>query len=185
MQLIVAHVRSLHETGLTRKALPHKHQKHIHEIAMPKIIIAASDPRVPQVTKLLEQSHALMQSLFDAEDNHYLEIDELCVPTIQLFAATEGDAVLGCAALAKKGDYGEIKSMFVDPKARGKGISHQLMETLEAEARAQNLTAIKLETGDKLTGAHTLYCKHGFADCGPFGDYEANSSSIFMVKILS
>lgn len=152
---------------------------------MPKIIIAAGDPRLPQVTALLEQSHALMQSLFDAEDNHYLEISDLCVPSIRFFTATEGDCVLGCAALANKGDYGEIKSMFVDPKARGKGISHQLMKALEAEARHLNLNAMKLETGDKLTEAHTLYRKHGFTDCGPFGDYEANRSSIFMVKTLS
>lgn len=152
---------------------------------MSKITVARGDARDPAATALLEQSHTLMQSLFDAEENHYLEISELCVPSIRFLIAREGGVTLGCAALANKGEYGEIKSMFVKPRARGKGISHNLMQALEAEARAQNLTSIKLETGDKLPEAITLYRKHGFVDCDPFGDYEANNTSIFMTKSLS
>lgn len=152
---------------------------------MSNITITAGDPRDAQATALLEQSHALMQSLFDPEDNHYLEIGELCVPSIRFFVAREGNVTLGCAAIANKGDYGEIKSMFVSPDARGKGISHLLMQALDAEARAQGLETLKLETGDKLTEAHKLYHTHGFKDCGPFGDYEANSSSVFMTKSLA
>ncbi len=148
------------------------------------ITVSLGDPRAPQATALLQQSHTLMQSLFDPEDNHYLEIDELCIPTIQFFVAQQGDLMLGCAALANKGSYGEIKSMFVDPKARGKGISHLLMQPLDQAARDQNLDDIKLETGDRLTQAHLLYKAHGFVECGPFGEYSENGSSIFMDKSL-
>ncbi|MBO9476542.1 GNAT family N-acetyltransferase [Shimia sp. R11_0] len=149
------------------------------------IEVVAGDPRDPQATALLQASHALMQELFDPEDNHYLSIDDLCIPSIQFFVAREGAQTLGCVALANKGSYGEIKSMFVDPSARGKGIAHKLMSQLDAAARAAQLTAIKLETGDKLKEAHGLYYAHGFEDCDPFGDYEANSSSIFMTKSLT
>jgi putative acetyltransferase len=148
------------------------------------IDVIPGDPRDPQATALLKASHALMQSLFSEEDNHFLSIDELCTPDIQFFVAKEGDTTLGCVALANKGAYGEIKSMFVDPAARGKGIAHKLMTKLDEAARAQGLSAIKLETGDKLNEAHSLYRAHGFVDCGPFGNYEANSSSIFMTKTL-
>ncbi|MBO9472999.1 GNAT family N-acetyltransferase [Shimia sp. R10_1] len=148
------------------------------------IDVVAGDPREPQATALLQASHALMQQLFSEEENHYLSIDELCIPSIRFLVAKEGDTTLGCVALANKGAYGEIKSMFVDPAARGKGISHKLMQHLDAAARAQGLAEIKLETGDKLKEAHSLYRAHGFVDCGPFGDYEANSSSIFMTKTL-
>lgn len=150
-----------------------------------EIEVVAGDPRDPQATALLQASHQLMQRLFAAEDNHFLSIDELCVPSIQFFVAKEGDTTLGCVAVANKGSYGEIKSMFVDPAARGKGIAHKLMHQLDSAARAQDLTELKLETGDKLTEAHALYRAHGFVDCGPFGEYEANSSSIFMTKTLS
>lgn len=152
---------------------------------MPDIKVVPGDPRDPQATALLRQSHALMQQLFDPEENHFLDIDELCVPSIRFFVAREGQTTLGCVALANKGDYGEIKSMFVDPNARGKGIAHHLMHQIETEARAQDLATIKLETGDKLVQAHTLYRAHGYVDCGPFGDYEANKTSIFMTKDLT
>ena len=152
---------------------------------MPDIKVVPGDPRDPQATALLRQSHALMQQLFDPEENHFLDIDELCVPSIRFFVAREGQTTLGCVALANKGDYGEIKSMFVDPNARGKGIAHHLMHQIETEARAQGLATIKLETGDKLVQAHTLYRAHGYVDCGPFGDYEANKTSIFMTKDLT
>ena len=33
------------------------------------IIVARTDPRHPQATALLKQSHALMESLFPPEDN--------------------------------------------------------------------------------------------------------------------
>lgn len=150
-----------------------------------QIEVRAGDPRDPQATALLQASHALMQRLFSAEENHFLSIDELCIPSISFFVAQEGDSTLGCVALANKGEYGEIKSMFVDPAARGKGIAHKLMHQLDTAARAQGLTTIKLETGDKLTEAHSLYRAHGFVECGPFGSYEANSSSLFMTKTLA
>ncbi|MFY0616488.1 GNAT family N-acetyltransferase [Shimia sp.] len=147
--------------------------------------VVDGDPRDPQATALLQASHALMQTLFSKEENHFLSIDELCTPAIQFFVAREGGQTLGCVALADKGDYGEIKSMFVAPEARGKGVAHKLMQKLDAAARNAGLTSLKLETGDKLSEAHALYRAHGFADCGPFGSYEANSSSLFMYKDLT
>ena len=149
------------------------------------IRVVPGNPRDRQATALLQASHALMRSLFNPEDNHFLSIDELCVPEIAFFVALEGSTTLGCAALANRGDYGEIKSMFVAPAARGKGIAHKLMQRLDQEARAQHLPMLRLETGDKLTQAHSLYKAHGFADCGPFGEYEASDSSIFMEKPLT
>ncbi len=152
---------------------------------MDTIKVMSGNPRDPQATALLRASHALMQSLFNEEDNHFLSIDDLCVPAISFFVAKEGETSLGCVALAHKGDYGEIKSMFVHPDARGKGIAHKLMQKIEAEAKALGLSEVKLETGDALTQAHSLYRAHGYADCGPFGDYEESPASLFMTKTLA
>ncbi len=151
---------------------------------MSDIHVVPADPRDRQATALLQASHALMQSLFSPEENHFLSIDDLCVPSVRFFVAREGLTSLGCVALSNKGDYGEIKSMFVDPKARGKGIAHHLMRKIDSEARLQDLASLKLETGDKLTQAHSLYRAHGFVECDPFGEYELNSSSIYMTKTL-
>ena len=148
------------------------------------VIIETGDPREPQATALLKQSHALMESLFPPEDNHFLDISELCQPEITFFVARQGDKILGTAALANKGGYGEVKSMFVSPDARGLGLGAKLLDRLEAQAREMGLGAMKLETGSLLKEAHRLYARGGFAECGLFGEYDANASSLFMEKAL-
>ena len=148
------------------------------------MIIAPGDPRAPGATALLKQSHALMQDLFEPEDNSFLDIEELCAPNIRFFIAKDGDTTLGTAALAIKHGYGEVKSMFVDPDRRGTGIADALMEEIITAARTENLPLLRLETGRILTAALKLYTRHGFSECGIFGDYQANNSSLYMEKLL-
>ena len=148
------------------------------------LIVEPGDPRDPQATALLTASHTLMESLFPPEDNHFLSIDALCTPDIHFFVAREAATMLGCAALADKTGYGELKSMFVAESARGKGAADALMRQLEDQARRLELPALKLETGNLLYAAHKLYERHGFSTCQPFGDYRANDTSIFMEKRL-
>ena len=148
------------------------------------IIVARTDPHHPQATALLKQSHALMQSLFPPEDNFYLDIDDLVAPNIHFYTARMGDDILGTGALMVKADYGEVKSMFVSESARGKGVAAALLRQIEDTARDEGLTMLKLETGNVLHAAHRLYARHGFTECGVFGDYVTAKSSIFMEKAL-
>ncbi|MDE9451449.1 GNAT family N-acetyltransferase [Aliiroseovarius sp. Z3] len=148
------------------------------------IDVTLGDPRDPGATALLRQSHALMEELFPPEDNFFLDIDQLCVPEISFFVARKDGQVLGTGALADKGSYGEVKSMFVAPDARGKGVGEALLAQLEATARQKGFAALKLETGNVLHAAHRLYQRAGFDLCGPFGDYPEANSSIFMEKAL-
>lgn len=148
------------------------------------IIVEPADPRHPEATALLRQSHALMQEMFAAEDNHFLSINDLCADDILFFAAREYDTTLATGALALRGDYGEVKSMFTAPFARGKGAAGLILDRLENEARSRDLKWMRLETGDTLTAAHRLYRARGFVDCGPFGDYRAAAASVFMEKRL-
>lgn len=148
------------------------------------ITVEIGDPHHPQAKVLLEASHALMQSLYPAESNHALSVDDLCIPGIKFYVAKEAEKTLGCIALALKGEYGEIKSMFVDAGGRGKGIADKLVETVEIHARDQGFSALKLETGSELKAACKLYEKHGFQYCGPFGEYPEDPLSLFMEKVL-
>lgn len=144
--------------------------------------VIAANPRAPGAAALLRASHALMQSLFPPEENFYLDIDALAAPDIRFFAAVAGETCLGTGALALRGGYGEVKSMFVDEAARGRGVADAILERIEDEARRHGLAALKLETGNVLHAAHRLYARHGFTACGPFGDYPDSASSIFMEK---
>ncbi len=148
------------------------------------IIVEQGDPRDPQATALLRQSHALMQSLFPPEENYFLSIDALCDPSIRFLIAREGTTILGTGALAIKNGYGEVKSMFTADAARGRGVAGSVLRMIEDLARDEGLGWLRLETGNVLFEAHRLYARHGFTVCGPFGDYPEAKSSIFMEKRL-
>lgn len=150
----------------------------------PHVEIIAGDPRDPAATGLLRASHLLMRSLFPAETNHYLSIDALAGPDIRFFVAKRGEATIGCGALALREGYGEVKSMFVAPEARGAGVAGRILARIEQEARTAGLPLLRLETGDKLATAHDLYERTGFAYRGPFGAYEDVPESVFMEKRL-
>jgi len=152
------------------------------------IVIRRGDPREAGAMALLQDSHHLMESLFPPEDNHYLSIDALCLPEIAFYVAEDGaedgGRVLGTIALARKDGYGEVKSMFVDPAARGRGVARALLAHLERDARAAGLRVLRLETGHLLAAAIALYSAQGFVTCKAFGDYAVNDTSVFMEKRL-
>ena len=148
------------------------------------VTVRKASPREPGATALLTASYAYLRALYPPEDNYFLSIDDLCVPAIAFFVAEREGVTLACAALATKDGYGEVKSMFTAPDARGAGTGALLMQALEAEARAQGLPLMRLETGDNLYPAHRLYQRHGFSLSGPFGDYTKGPHSVFMEKRL-
>ncbi len=149
-----------------------------------RLTIIPGDPRDAGATALLRQSHDLMRALFPPEDNFFLDTDALCTPDIRFFVATRAGETLGTGALALRDGYGEVKSMFVAETARGQGVAEALLARIEAEARANGLSLLRLETGDRLDSALRLYARHGFVRRGPFGDYPDAASSVFMEKSL-
>ncbi|MEM9852170.1 MAG: GNAT family N-acetyltransferase, partial [Pseudomonadota bacterium] len=78
----------------------------------------------------------------------------------------------------------EIKRLFVDPMARGRGAARALMAALETHARAADLACVRLETGDRLEAAVALYKRLGYSIREAFGDYENIPASLFMEKHL-
>ncbi len=154
------------------------------DVAVHDVSVRPSDPRSEEARALLGQSQALLSSLYPPEHNHTLSVDELTQPHIDFWIAEAGGTPLGCVALARLDGYGEVKSMFVDPAARGKGVGAALLTALEERARATGLPVLRLETGDDLHAAHRLYGRHGFTVTGPFGDYEEGPHSVFMEKPL-
>jgi len=125
-----------------------------------------------------------MQALFPPDENFHLDIAALRGPDIRFFAAVDGETCLGTGALALRGGYGEVKSMFVAETARGRGVADAILRRIESEARALGLTSLKLETGAGLDAAQRLYTRHGFTRCGPFGSYPDAPSSVFLQKPL-
>lgn len=147
------------------------------------LLIAIEPPRQPGVIRLLELSNAYVASLYPAESNHMLPLDELEQDSVSFFVARIGDTVLGCAALVRHADgTAETKRMFVDEAARGMRLGKHLLEALEKEAVRRGMSIIRLETGIYQPEAIGLYRKAGYQEVPPFGDYKPDPLSLFMEK---
>lgn len=152
---------------------------------MTDLTLSLASPLDPEASALLDASQALMRQLYKPEENNFLSHEALCAPSVRFFVARSGEETLGCGALQIKEGYGEVKSFFVTEAARGRGVGTALLRQIEETARAEGLTALKLETGDALAAACRLYEANGFARCGVFGDYDDNGVSVFMSKTLA
>lgn len=152
---------------------------------MTEASIGQESPRAEGVRALLEQSWAFSDSLYPAESNHHLDEVGLDRPGIVFFVARQDGRALGCGALSTLGfAYGEIKSLFVLPDARGRGLARRLLAAIEREGRSQGLSVLRLETGIRQPEAIGLYEAVGFLRIPPFGDYAEDPLSIFMEKAV-
>jgi putative acetyltransferase len=98
--------------------------------------------------------------------------------------AREAGAALGCGAYKLAGDgSAEVKSMFVVPEARGRGIGRALLAAIEQALRGR-VSVLRLETGTRQDAAIRLYESVGFQHRGPFGSYRDDPLSVFMEKRL-
>lgn len=99
--------------------------------------------------------------------------------------ARNADGVaIGCGAIVNYDNYGEIKRMYVLPRARGQGVARQIIEMLELKAYAQGRRKFLLETGPYQSEALGFYTRQGYRECGAFGDYPEHPLSVFMVKLF-
>jgi putative acetyltransferase len=150
-------------------------------------VIGADDPRADDVRELLERHLAFANDHTPPEDVHALDVDALVDPAIAFVSYRVAGRLLGVGALKDLGDgTGELKSMHTSADARGRGVGSALVAHLVGLARSRGLARVGLETGtqDAFAPARSLYARHGFVGCGPFGDYAPSPWSAFMALDL-
>jgi putative acetyltransferase len=85
-----------------------------------------------------------------------------------LLARVDGDGV-GCVALRPlEAEACEMKRMFVEPRAQGRGVGRALAERLIEAARARGYTHMRLDTGFLQVEAQGLYRSLGFREIEPY-----------------
>lgn len=151
---------------------------------MTEIRITLESPITDDGHVLINGSETALRAVYTADECFTFTADELLSDKISFFVARKNGDALGCVALVNEGEYGEIKRLYVPDHARGLGIAKILMTHLEAQAKAQNLSFVKLETGDKLAAAVALYKSLGYNVCEKFGNYDDDPVSLFMEKAL-
>jgi GNAT superfamily N-acetyltransferase len=89
-----------------------------------------------------------------------------------LVARLEGEPV-GCGGLrpAELDGVGEVKRMYVVPRARGRGIGAQVLDRLTDSARELGYARLVLETGKPQPEAIALYDRAGWLRIPPYGRY--------------
>lgn len=82
---------------------------------------------------------------------------------------------VACGGVRSLGDgVAEVKRMYVDPSARGRGNGLRLLIELEREARELGYAKLRLDTAAPLREAEALYRKAGYRD---IPDYNGNSAA--------
>ncbi len=149
--------------------------------------ISIEPPDQPDVIELLSLGTSFARSLYPPENTFLLSVPELQQPGVDVYLARDDlGRATGMAALVPWGvAVTELKRMFVRPDARGRGIASHLLLRMEADARANGLRQIVLETGTKHEAAVALYRAHGFVDIPQFGSYIGEPYSVCMAKMLS
>ena len=78
----------------------------------------------------------------------------------------------------------EIKRMYVTKAHRGKGIAKIILNELEKEAIKQGFKKTRLETGDKLKAAVSLYEKSAYRRIPNYDQYKGMKTSLCFEKSL-
>lgn len=95
-------------------------------------------------------------------------------PRGRLLLAGEDADAFACIALrplpghghdARTTPAGEVKRLYVQPRARGRGVGKALAVRLIAEARVIGYRTLKLDTLARMIGARRLYASLGFVEC--------------------
>ena len=119
---------------------------------------------------------------------HALDLSGLRSADVTFWSAWEGDTLAGVGALRRLStDHGELKSMHTAESMRRRGVGSAILRHIIDWARARGMSRLSLETGSwpYFAPARELYARHGFVECGPFGDYEPDANSVFMTLELT
>ncbi|WP_380281142.1 GNAT family N-acetyltransferase [Kitasatospora purpeofusca] len=82
------------------------------------------------------------------------------------------------------GSVSELRSVWVGPRARGRGVGDGLLAAVEAWARRRGSASLRLAVLPGNAAAVALYRRHGFVDAGG-GEEEDGAAERVMVKRLT
>lgn len=147
--------------------------------------ITFESPDQTEVIALIAELDAYQDRLYPPESRHALDLASLRQANVLFAVARDADArAAGCGAVVLHHDFGEIKRMYVHPRARGRGIARKVLAILEAGAAQCDCNLLRLETGPRQPEAIALYAACGYVRRGPFAHYRDDPLSVFMEKRL-
>lgn len=147
------------------------------------LLIRLADFDDPALRAFLEAHLADMAPQSPIESQHALDLTALRQPHVRLWVGWKDERIAGtCGLAALSPDHEELKSMRTEPAFRGQGIASHLLRCALADAAQRKVERVSLETGsmDFFAAARSLYERHGFQPCQPFGDYVEDPNSVYL-----
>jgi putative acetyltransferase len=144
--------------------------------------IAEDDVTDPRIVELLRVHVERMREHSPPGSVFALDVDGLRQPEVTMWAVWDDGNLMGCGALKELDPtHGELKSMRTADAYLRRGVAAALVDHIVGVARARGYGRVSLETGsgDAFDGAHELYRRAGFVECGAFGSYEDRAFSRF------
>jgi putative acetyltransferase len=150
------------------------------------VTIAIETPLQDDVRALIAELNDTLHALTPPEHCFHLTVEQMAEPSTTVLVARDVDGgAIGCGALKRhEGGVGEVKRMYTRPAAQGRGVGSAIVARIEALGRAEGLTRLVLETGDRHPAAWRVYERAGFTRCGPVLDYPDSPYSVFYAKTL-
>lgn len=158
------------------------------------ISISIEPPRQADVEALLAAGTAFAHSLYPEENSFLLGTEELEHPGVDVYVARdEHGAACGMAALVPLRSASqdsaptataELKRLFVQGDARGRGVAGRLLDRIEADASHRGIRSLALETGPLQHAAMALYRGRGYEQIELFGQYVGEKFSVCFAKAL-
>ena len=125
----------------------------------------------PDVQRLAAEQQAEVRARYDGKGEPGTPPSAADINVV-LVARDDSGTALGCGALRVLGEgIAEVKRMYVDPSARGRGIARAVLAGLEDAARDRGWTTLRLETGPRQPEAISLYTRAGYRPIEAFGAY--------------
>lgn len=150
------------------------------------ISVAIESPLQDEVRRLIGELNQALLALTPAEFCFHMTAEEMARPDTTVFVAREDGVAIACGALRRHdGGIGEVKRMYTRPAHQGRGVGGRILSAIEALARAEGISRLVLETGDRHAAAWRVYERGGFVRCGAVLDYPDSGYSVFYAKTLA
>jgi len=150
------------------------------------VTIAIENPLTDEFRALIAELNAALHALTPPEHCYHLTVEQMAEPDTTVFIAREDGCAIACGALKRHPNaIGEVKRMYTRPAWQGRGIGGCIIAEIEKLARAEGLSRLVLETGDRHPAAWRVYERAAFKRCGPLLDYPDSGWSVFYEKRLT
>ena len=149
------------------------------------VVVTRETPDQDAVRALFRLADKRAAGVYPGQDRSGADVRSLIDMRTRFYVARIGKRVVGCGGYAVRDGAGEVRRLFVVGDMREQGVGRALMDAVEQGAREERLPVMRLETGVRSLEARRFYLRLGYRARGPFADYAADGTSVFMEKPLA